>query len=129
MGQVLRVQEREKKDFWKPERPNLLRAKHCRHCGNELFLGSRYCHLCGSGAAEDAQSREHEKKFAFPNDLDTPSLICGGVGIACVIAALLVGFVYTASTALDWQAVQMWRIEWLLGALVAFAAGVLLKRC
>ena len=37
-------------------------------------------------------------------------------------------FVFSARTVLDWQAVQLWRIEWLLGAIAMFAAGVLLKR-
>jgi hypothetical protein len=31
-------------------------------------------------------------------------------------------------TAVDWQAIQLWRIEWLLGAVAAFIAGALLKR-
>jgi len=35
---------------------------------------------------------------------------------------------FTAATVLDWQAVQLWRIEWLLGAAVAFVAGILLKK-
>jgi len=29
---------------------------------------------------------------------------------------------------IDWQAVQLWRIEWLLGAVAAFVAGCLLKK-
>jgi hypothetical protein len=29
---------------------------------------------------------------------------------------------------LDWQAVQLWRIEWLLGATASFLAGILLKK-
>jgi hypothetical protein len=29
---------------------------------------------------------------------------------------------------LDWQAIQLWRIEWLLGAAAAFVAGCLLKK-
>jgi hypothetical protein len=36
--------------------------------------------------------------------------------------------VFTATTVLDWQAVQVWRIEWLLAAAVAFLAAILLKR-
>jgi multisubunit Na+/H+ antiporter MnhB subunit len=49
-------------------------------------------------------------------------------GITCALAAMLVGFVFSANTVLDWQAVQVWRIEWLLGAAAAFLAGILLKR-
>jgi len=44
-----------------------------------------------------------------------------------VLAAVGTGLVYTASTVLDWQAVQIWRIEWLLAAVVAFLGGILLK--
>jgi hypothetical protein len=35
---------------------------------------------------------------------------------------------FTAGTVLDWQAVQIWRVEWLLGAAAAFLAGILLKK-
>lgn len=49
-------------------------------------------------------------------------------GIACLIGALGVGIIFSARTVLDWQAVQLWRIEWLLGAVAMFAAGCLLKR-
>jgi hypothetical protein len=35
---------------------------------------------------------------------------------------------YTAATVLDWQAVQIWRIEWLLASAAAFLAGILLKK-
>ena len=48
-------------------------------------------------------------------------------GVLCVLAAIGTGLIYTASTTLDWQAVQVWRIEWLLAAVVAFLAGILLK--
>jgi hypothetical protein len=55
-------------------------------------------------------------------------LVCLIIGAACVVAAIVTGFLYTANTVLDWQAVQVWRIEWLLAATVAFVAGILLKR-
>jgi hypothetical protein len=60
--------------------------------------------------------------------LGTASLLAFVVGIACIVGALFTGVVYTAATVLDWQAVQIWRLEWLLGAAVAFIAGILLKR-
>ena len=56
------------------------------------------------------------------------SLVALVMGFACVIAAIVTGFVFTATTLLDWQAVQFWRIEWLLGAVAMFAAGFLLKK-
>jgi hypothetical protein len=36
--------------------------------------------------------------------------------------------VYKEDTLVDWQAVQAWRIEWLLAAMAALLAGILLKK-
>ena len=60
--------------------------------------------------------------------LSVGSLIAFIVGIGCVIAAIATGFMFTAATVLDWQAVQIWRIEWLLAAAAALLAGILLKK-
>jgi cytosine/uracil/thiamine/allantoin permease len=49
------------------------------------------------------------------------------VGLGCILAATLVGTLYTVETTLDFQAIQLWRIEWLAGAVAAFVAGILLK--
>jgi hypothetical protein len=60
-----------------------------------------------------------------------PSIACLSffvIGLACMIAAALTGVVYRAQTLVEWQAVQIWRIEWLLGAAAALLAGILLKR-
>jgi hypothetical protein len=59
--------------------------------------------------------------------LPTASLIAFVLGIACVAGALLVGLL-TAKTLVDWQAIQFYRAEWLLGATAAFVAGILLKK-
>jgi hypothetical protein len=59
--------------------------------------------------------------------LSTASLIAFVIGIACVAGALLVGLL-TAKTYVDWQAIQFYRAEWLLGATAAFVAGILLKK-
>ncbi len=45
-----------------------------------------------------------------------------------MLLAIAVGFYFTAQTVLDWQAVQIWRIQWLLAAVAAFIAGILLKK-
>jgi hypothetical protein len=60
--------------------------------------------------------------------LGTVSLVLYVIGVVCAIAAASVGFLYTANTVLDWQAVQLWRIQWLLAAAVAFLAAIALKR-
>ncbi len=59
--------------------------------------------------------------------LPTASLIAFGVGLGCVLGALLVGLL-TAKTLVDWQAIQFYRAEWLLAATAAFVAGILLKK-
>jgi hypothetical protein len=38
-----------------------------------------------------------------------------------------VGFIYSATTLVDWQAVQIWRMEWMLGSIIAMLAALLLK--
>jgi hypothetical protein len=48
--------------------------------------------------------------------------------VLCVVGALAVSVFFSARTVLDWQAIQLWRIEWLLAAVAAFVAGCLLKR-
>jgi hypothetical protein len=59
--------------------------------------------------------------------LSTASLIAFVIGLGCVAGALLVGLL-TAKTLVDWQAIQLYRAEWLLAATAAFVAGILLKR-
>jgi hypothetical protein len=49
-------------------------------------------------------------------------------GCFCLLAAVLVGFFFSATKLLDWQAVQLWRIQWLLAAIALFVAGVVLKK-
>jgi hypothetical protein len=61
-------------------------------------------------------------------ELSTGSFVAFLLGIFCVLGAIGVGVVYGARTTLDWQAIQLWRIEWLLAAVAAFLAGCLLKR-
>ena len=59
--------------------------------------------------------------------LSTGSLIAFVIGLGCIAGALLVGLL-TAKTLVDWQAIQFYRAEWLLGATSAFVAGILLKK-
>jgi hypothetical protein len=44
------------------------------------------------------------------------------------VGALAVSVFFSVRTALDWQAIQLWRIEWLLAAIASFLAGCLLKK-
>jgi hypothetical protein len=135
-GVVHRVDQ----DYWQPprgpEQEALTQAKAlaCPECGTEFVVGSRYCHVCGAGRealSENGGSFTDWLEFGRIRDaigLSAASLVCLIAGIVCVVAAIITGFIYTANTVLDWQAVQVWRIEWLLAATVACVAGILLKR-
>lgn len=59
--------------------------------------------------------------------LSTGPLIAFVIGLACVAGALLVGLL-TAKTFVDWQAIQIYRVEWLLAATASFVLGILLKK-
>jgi len=127
-------------EFWRPpletrqEAVPMVQAESCVRCGTELIAGSRFCHICGK--ARKPQFVVHRIQWARLLDvhrieerlgLPMPSLVALVAGVLCALAAIGTGLIYTASTALDWQAVQIWRIEWLLAAVVAFLAGILLK--
>src|SRR5579863_40207 len=60
--------------------------------------------------------------------LPTAALIAFFVGLGCVAGAVGVSLVYKAQSFVDFQAIQMWRIEWLLAATASFVAGILLKK-
>jgi hypothetical protein len=55
-------------------------------------------------------------------------LIAFMIGLGCVIGAIGVSLFYKASNLAEFQAIQMWRIEWLLAATASFVAGILLKK-
>jgi hypothetical protein len=59
--------------------------------------------------------------------LPTASLVAFFIGLGCVAGAVGVSLIYKAQNFVDFQAIQMWRIEWLLAATAAFVAGILLK--
>ena len=132
-------------EFWRPPMqvateltglPDTDLVEACDQCGTEFIVGSRFCHTCGTGRGGLGQaSRIHEKitfakftSFAEGLGLSAAAFVAFLAGIACVLAAASVGVIFSTQRVIDWQAVQLWRIEWLLGAVVAFLAGCLLKK-
>jgi len=135
-------------EFWQPPmqaaeaaaRSELVEA--CDRCGTEFIVDSRFCHACGTPRPGSAPARPWlatglntfagaAKGFAGLGDrlgLPTAAFLAFLGGVACILGALGVGIIFSARTVLDWQAVQLWRIEWLLGAVAMFGAGCLLKR-
>lgn len=138
MGDVVQNADRE---FWRAPVVPVVEtsaniAEACTGCGTEFIMGAGFCHVCGADRHKVASAlvanHSWTRLFEFHHiqaqvGLPTLSLIAFLAGGACTLAALLVGFVFSVNTLLDWQAVQVWRIEWLLSAAVAFLAGILLK--
>jgi hypothetical protein len=134
----------ERQEFWKPAvapRHEASQATEtseqvCQECGTDFVVGSRFCYVCGSDRNASLSTTTVTGLRAWIDFASlrealgqtNASLIALILGCACLIAAVVTGFVFTATTLLDWQAVQLWRIEWLLAAVAIFAAGFLLKK-
>jgi hypothetical protein len=70
----------------------------------------------------------HFHKIKHWIGLPTAALIAFMIGLGCVAGAIGVSLVYRASNLAEFQAIQMWRIEWLLAATASFVAAILLKK-
>ncbi|MGA8540162.1 MAG: hypothetical protein WB566_11735 [Terriglobales bacterium] len=126
-------------DFWRPPVPASTaasdRSSACRHCGTEFIVSSLYCHACGVKRPDLNSARTLEipgwaelVSLAQRLGITVPAVVAFLFGMLCMLGALAVSVFFTARTALDWQAIQLWRIEWLLAAVAAFGAGCLLKK-
>jgi len=133
----------EGQEFWKPavplrqETPQLeTSGQACNHCGADFLADARFCHVCGAERSPSLTGQKATGMRTWWNFIALrdamgqtyASLAALLLGVICIIAAALTGFIYTADTVLDWQAVQIWRIEWLLAGVAMFAAGILLKK-
>jgi hypothetical protein len=114
-------------------RPGLVEV--CDGCTTEFMVGSLFCHVCGASREVRSSTAAHWTLYLqFHNikralGLPTTSLVAFVIGFACLLmAAVAVGMIYSVQTFNDFQAVQLYRMQWLLGAIAAFAAGLLLKK-
>jgi hypothetical protein len=125
-------------EFWRPPVNQTAAsglAEACRRCGTEFMVGAAFCHICGSGrhrsdASAAATLIRHfnvlrtlefsnvKRWFALP----LASLCAFLLGAAFLLVALGVGLLNS-----DFEAIQLWRIQWLMAACAAFLAGILLK--
>ena len=105
----------------------------CHHCGSEFVVDSPFCRMCGRArdtAAHPKMSRWQVLDFyqlCSRLGLSIGAMVCFIVGLICVGAAVATGFIYTATTLVDWQAIQIWRGEWLIASGVALLCGILLN--
>lgn len=77
-------------------------------------------------AEERCSEPEPQARDARPRVVNAGLMAALFLGIGCVIAALVSGMVFSPQNPADWQMVQAWRIEWLLGAIAFFLLGLLL---
>jgi hypothetical protein len=106
----------------------------CGGCGAEFMVNARFCHVCGT-SRQMLEGGGHNWTYylEFQNikrglGLATASLIAFCIGLGCMLAVVGVGMIYTVQNFADFQAVQLFRVQWLLAAVAAFVAGILLKR-
>lgn len=132
-------------EFWQPpvahpqSSPALESA--CPDCASEFMVGARFCHVCGGSRSNRSavasvpgwlQPLHFLTALEFQSvknwlGLSLASLMAFFAGVGCILAAITVGFIYSVQNLADFQAIQLWRLEWLLAALVAFVAAILLK--
>ena len=129
-------------EYWRPaQQPN--RADYpvasvnpyCNMCGTQYATGARFCHVCGENRDPEFQATGANRiaqALDFTNirqklGMSTTSLVLVAVAIGCVLGALLTGMIYSANTIAEFQAVQSWRMEWLMAAAVALIAAILFK--
>jgi hypothetical protein len=126
-------------EYWRPPEPQAVtavrsQAELCERCGTEYVLGARFCYVCGGERGIEEPTGTPGlvrwldiRVIAHGLGLSVGSLIAFFVGVVCVAAAAVTGFLYSSTTLADWQAVQLWRIEWLLAGIAALLVGILLK--
>jgi hypothetical protein len=104
------------------------------------MVGARFCHACGAARRDSLPPSAGWMNYIDPQTvrkgllavrkelaLPLPSLIAFVLGVGCVVAALLVGVFNSVDDLAGFQAVQFWRMQWLLAGAAAFLAGILLK--
>jgi hypothetical protein len=128
-------------DFWRPPTVNPALPSPplpgaCAGCGTEFMIASHFCHVCGTERQTPSLlilGPSWTRYFEFQHikkalGLPLASMIAFLAGLGCLLGALSVGAIYAVQNFADFQAIQLWRMEWLLGAVAAFVAGILLKR-
>jgi hypothetical protein len=139
------VVDNARQEFWRPPPAQAESAvpamvEVCDRCETEFMVGAGFCHGCGAerrskvgSHAAWARTIRLLRVLEFQNvkewlGLSMASLIAFFAGLGCLLAAITVGAIYSVQNLADFQAIQSWRIQWLLAALAAFVAGILLKQ-
>jgi len=103
-------------------------ADSCADCRTEFMPESRFCYVCGTARAETSEGWTRYFNFVRVLGFQSIKRSLGFLaGIGCLAAAVGVGRVLTTQTVTEYQALELMRIEWLLGSVASFLAGILLR--
>ncbi|HEX2524022.1 MAG TPA: hypothetical protein VHP35_18070, partial [Terriglobia bacterium] len=93
-------------------------------------LGAEFCHVCGRWVFGSNLSRLLNSTRAAVSriGIELPVLICMATAALFAVISLFVGIRIEPKTIGEWQVIQFWRIEWLLGAIVTLLFGILLRK-
>ncbi len=135
---------RKSEEYWRPADPVTARIARpilaeglCPDCSTEYPTAARFCPACGRERYRRPGAAPSPMTFADFFDvavirqrlgLSVLSLVFFMVGVVCLAITLSIGILYKPETLVQWQALQFWRVEWLLGAAAAMLAGILLKK-
>ncbi|MGH9426876.1 MAG: zinc ribbon domain-containing protein [Terriglobia bacterium] len=102
----------------------------CKRCGTDLKLGAEFCHVCGRWVFGSNLSRlmKGTRAALSQTGIELPVLVCMVTAAVFAVISMFVGIRIEPKTIGEWQVIQYWRIEWLLGAIVMLLFGVLLKK-
>ena len=131
----------------------MIGARFCHTCGlrrplmnaattDAALMAGLWAHYVRWVRARVGLLPAYWRRFSFPDwlqhlhfheikrwvGLPTAPLIAFIIGLGCVAGAVGVSLFYKASNLAEFEAIQMWRIEWLLAATASFVAGILLKQ-
>jgi ribosomal protein L37E len=140
MADILRDAPQE---FWRP--PVITPAsgelaESCQRCGTEFMVGAAFCHICGAGRHRSVSSTAGSwmNYFGFLRAIEfsrirawfglpLPCLWSFLIGVGFLIAAVSVSFIQVGDSLSGFEAIQLWRIQWLMAACAAFLVGILFK--
>jgi len=130
-------------EYWRPANPQVVqliessaKREACRLCGVEYATGARFCQACGRpreagprlAEPSQASNLRQSNSGSLHRALSLGVALLFVLGAVCIGCAALMGAIFKADTMSAWEAIQAWRIEWLLAASASFLAAILLKK-
>jgi len=111
-------------------------TQFCTICAAPYSLGARFCSQCGL----NREAVPHKAKWNLLSEwvdldgirertgLSAISLVLAVLACICMLATIMTGLLYNTATLAEWQAVQTWRIEWLLASVASLLGALLFKK-